>query len=85
MKLEILEHIEVIGENKNRTIEVNLVQINDREPVLDIRSFIKEGHVPAGGIWLKPEQVENLRDVLNQITLMPEKAAEGELYDIERN
>ncbi len=65
-KFEIVEHIAVIGENENITIEVNLVRINDRQPVLDIRPFKKEGHVPSWGVWLLPYMVDNLIDVLNQ-------------------
>ena len=84
-KIVITEHIATIATRRATDIEVNLCSKDGKSALLDIRYWLKSDRTPLCGIRLFPEEVEVLRDLLNEITLMPEKAAEGELYDIERN
>ena len=81
----ITEHIATIATRRNADIEVNLCSKNGKSALFDIRYWKKTDRTPLGGVSLFPDEVEMLRDLLNEITLMPEKAAKGELYDIERN
>ena len=71
-EIKIIEHIATIGENRRTVIEVNLASHNRKPPILDIRAFKKEDHSPMAGIYLLPVQIENLRNVLNEITMVPE-------------
>ena len=67
IKFEIVEEIGVLSEStKGWRTELNLVSWNEREPKYDLRNW-SENHEKIGkGIALTKEEVEKLKEILNE-------------------
>ena len=67
-KFEITKHIGVLSESaKGWTKELNLVSWNDRDPKYDIREWDPEHEKMSKGVTLTAEEVETLKELLNDI------------------
>ena len=67
-KWEITESIGVLSENpKGWTKELNRVSWNGREAKYDIREWSPDHKTMSKGVTLTDEEVEALKDLLNQI------------------
>lgn len=65
---EITKHIGVLSESaKGWTKELNLVSWNDRDPKYDIREWDPEHEKMSKGVTLTVEEVEKLKELLNDI------------------
>ncbi len=65
---EITKHIGVLSESaKGWTKELNLVSWNDRDPKYDIREWDPEHEKMSKGVTLTAEEVETLKELLNDI------------------
>lgn len=69
-KFEIIDKIAVISTEKNGwTKELNLVSFNDAPPKYDLRTWDPD-HIKMGkGVTLSKEEVEKLKDALDEIGL----------------
>lgn len=68
IKYEIVKQIGVLSEgSKGWTKELNLISWNDREPKYDIREWAPEHEKMGKGVTLSNEEVEKLKDLLNNI------------------
>jgi len=68
LKFEITKHIGILSEGtKGWTKELNLVSWNDREPKYDIREWSPDHEKMGKGITLSDEEVEILKELLNDI------------------
>lgn len=66
---EVVKQIATLGEhNDGSTIQVNLMSWYRRMPVLDIRKWNKEGR-PTKGVCLSKDELEELKRVINNITM----------------
>lgn len=70
IKFEIKETLGTISESqKGWTKELNLISWNEREAKFDLRDWAP-GHEKMGkGITMTVEELKNLRDILNDMTL----------------
>lgn len=67
-KYEIVEEIGIISENaKGWRKELNLISYNDAAPKFDLRDWAPGREKMGKGITLTPEEVEVLKDLLEQI------------------
>lgn len=66
-KYEITERIAVLSEKGNWTKELNMVSWNGREAKYDIRDWNHKDEKMGKGVTLTPEDLENLKLVLNEI------------------
>ena len=68
IRYEIVKQIAVLSEsNSGWKRELNMVSWNGRDPKYDIRDWDKD-HVRMGkGITLTKDEINNLRDFLNEI------------------
>ncbi len=67
---EITKHIDIISESpKGWTKELNLISWNNREPKYDLRDWAPEHEKMGKGITLNKEELEKLRDILNDMDL----------------
>ncbi len=70
IKFEIKENIGVLSESaKGWTKELNLVSWNDKEAKYDLREWDPEHKKMGKGVTLSREELEKLRDVLNDMKL----------------
>ena len=65
---EIKHHIGVLSESaKGWTKELNLVSWNGRAPKYDIREWSPEHDKMGKGVTFTNEEIENLRNLLNDV------------------
>lgn len=66
-RFEIVEEIGVIKTNKKTgwTTEINLVSYNDREPVVDIRSWDEDHEHMSKGITMTEKEALKLAEFIN--------------------
>ena len=76
-KIVITEHIATIATRRYADIEVNLCSKGGKAALFDIRYWKKSDRTPLGGVSLFPDEVERLRDLLNEITLVEDLAVKG--------
>lgn len=68
IKFEIVEHIGVISDSpKGWTKELNLISWNGREPKYDLRDWAPNHEKMGKGITLSKEELEKLKEVLNNL------------------
>lgn len=65
--LEIIQHIGVIGDYKNKTKEFNIVKWADGKPRFDIRNFEKDGHKSKRGITLSAAELQKLKELIDSV------------------
>lgn len=70
----ITEPIEVIAEHGSVQTEINMVSHDGKTPLIDIRVWQKDPHEPLMGLYFHDDEFEKLRQIMNEITLDPEKA-----------
>ena len=71
IKYEITKHIGVLSESaKGWTKELNLVSWNDRDPKYDIRDWSPDHEQMGKGVTLSKEEMNALKDLLNEINLI---------------
>ena len=69
IKFEIVKRIGVLStSSKGWTKELNLVSWNDRDPKYDIREWSPDGTTMGKGVTLTGEELEALRNLLDQIS-----------------
>jgi hypothetical protein len=67
-KWEVVEKLGVLSENpKGWTKELNRVSWNGREAKFDIREWSPDGKTMSKGMTFTDEEMEALKDLLNQI------------------
>ncbi|MHC1747214.1 MAG: YdbC family protein [Cellulosilyticaceae bacterium] len=70
IKYEIVKHIAVLAENsKGWQKELNFIAWNDKEPKYDIREWAPEHEKMGKGVTLSKDEVEKLKDALNELAL----------------
>ena len=70
IKYEIVKECGALSEtDKGWKKEINLVSWNDGEPKYDIRMWAPEHARMGKGITLSKEELANLKDILNKISL----------------
>lgn len=70
IKFEIKETLGILSEStKGWTKELNLVSWNNREPKYDLRDWDPSHEKPGKGITLNREELQTLKEILNQIEL----------------
>lgn len=68
LKFEIVEHVATISESaKGWTKELNLISWNNREPKYDLRDWAPNHEKMGKGVTLSKDELEKLKDVLNQL------------------
>lgn len=68
VKFEIKEQVAVISESSSGwTKELNLISWNGREPKYDLRDWAPNHEKMGKGITLSKEEVEKLKQVLNEL------------------
>ncbi len=68
LKYEITKHLGVLSESsRGWTKELNMVSWNDREPKYDLREWSPDHSRMGKGITLTDEDIESLKDLLNNI------------------
>jgi len=67
---EIKEKIAILSENKSGwTKELNLISWNGREPKYDIRDWAPGGEKMGKGVTLQKEELQKLKEILNNLKL----------------
>ena len=70
IKYEVVEKIGVVSEGNNGwNKELNRIKWNDRDPVLDIRTWSPDHEKMGKGITISVEEARALRDMLNGLKL----------------
>lgn len=70
IKYEIQEMIGLLSEGANGwSKELNIISWNGREPKYDLRDWAPEHEKMGKGITLSKEELNKLRDLLNQMEL----------------
>ena len=70
IKYEIVEKIGILTEGSNGwNKELNLISWNEREPVLDIRTWSPDHEKMGKGLTITLEEAKVLREMLNGIKL----------------
>jgi hypothetical protein len=70
IKYEIVEKIGILTEGNNGwNKELNLISWNEREPVLDIRTWSPDHEKMGKGLTITLEEAKVLREMLNGIKL----------------
>lgn len=70
IKYEIVEKVGVISNGTNGwNKELNLISWNDREPVIDIRTWSPDHDKMGKGVTISKEEAVALRDMLNGMKL----------------
>ena len=72
LKFEIIKTVGIVSEGaKSWKKELNLISWNDREPKYDIRDWDQTHEKMGKGITLSKEEVIQLKNLLNEIDLLP--------------
>ena len=70
IKYELVEKIGIVSEGSNGwNKELNLISWNEREPVLDIRTWSPDHEKMGKGITIPTEEAKALREMLNKLNL----------------
>jgi len=69
LKYEITEKIAILSEKGNWTKELNKVSWNDRPPKFDLRDWNHEEGKMGKGATLTEEEINKLKEALNEIEL----------------
>lgn len=70
----ITEPIEVIAVHGDVQTEINMVSHDGKPPLIDIRVWQRDPHEPMMGLYFYDDEFEKLREIMNEITLDPDKA-----------
>ena len=70
IKYEVVEKIGIVSEGSNGwNKELNLISWNEREPVLDIRTWSPDHEKMGKGITITTVEAKALREMLNKLNL----------------
>ncbi len=69
IKYEIIERIAILSEKHNWTKELNKVSWNNRTAKYDLRDWNHNEGKLGKGITLNDEEVQNLKEVLNNMEI----------------
>ncbi|MBP3309040.1 MAG: hypothetical protein IJY01_06190 [Clostridia bacterium] len=70
IKYEVVEKIGIVSEGNNGwNKELNLISWNEREPVLDIRTWSPDHEKMGKGITITMDEAKALREMLNGMKL----------------
>lgn len=65
--MELIRHIGVVGDYKNKTKELNIVKWGDGAPTFDLRNWDKKDHKAKRGITLTAEELQKLKDIIDAV------------------
>ncbi|MEA1975517.1 MAG: PC4/YdbC family ssDNA-binding protein [Bacillota bacterium] len=68
-KYEVIEEIAKLSENKKWNLEINLIRWSGNETKYDFRTFNDDKTKIGKGIALTKNEMNKLRDILNNIDL----------------
>ncbi len=70
IKYEIVDKVGIVSEGSNGwNKELNLISWNEREPVLDIRTWSPDHEKMGKGVTISKAEAKVLRDMLNALNL----------------
>jgi len=70
IKYEVIEKVGIVSEGNNGwNKELNLISWNEREPVLDIRTWSPDHEKMGKGITITMAEAKALREMLNSMKL----------------